>query len=92
MTQTKNGSEPQTERELFFKLEGKLEKLIFSIDHLADTFKEWKTTEFARMEETVDELIKWKNQEVGKWKAITIGVAILTLVTLVLTIINAAKH
>jgi hypothetical protein len=90
MTTSKNAADPQNDRELFFKLEGKLEKLIFSIDHLADTFKEWKTTEFAKMETTVEDLLKWKNQEVGKWKALTIGIGILTLVSLYLAIKNAA--
>lgn len=84
-----NAEDPQNERELYFKLEGKIEKLIFSIDHLTETFKEWKTREFAKIEIEVEEILKWKNQEVGKWKAITIGVGILTLVSLVLSILNS---
>lgn len=86
-----SAADPQNERELFFQLNGKLEQLIVSLDHLTETFREWKTKEFADVENEVDELLKWKNEVGGAWKMFGIILAVLTLVSLALTIINAAK-
>lgn len=86
-----NAADPQNDRELLLQLAGEVKRLSQSIDKLDRTLEEIENKKMTALEKKITDLDRWKNQEVGKWKALTIGIAILTLITLVLTIVNAAK-
>lgn len=86
-----NAADPQNDRELLLQLAGEVKRLSQSIDKLDKTLEEIENKKIAGLEKKLENLDKWKNQEVGKWKALTIIVAVLSVLSLILTIINAGK-
>jgi septal ring factor EnvC (AmiA/AmiB activator) len=84
-----NITEPKNDREFLLKLNSQMERLSEAIDRLDDTLKEIENKKLVVLEKKITELEKFKNESVGKWKAISLIAIIVSSVAFIIQIVKA---